>query len=153
MNIKVQQNIKEIDSAFSLAENQNDDEVKSHLANLLCIRISGLIENYLKTKVSDYSDKKVPKQITRFLSIRFADITNLKTTKLHDILGQFSLQWQSDFEEIIQNKGQLKSSLDSLITNRHNIAHGQRVSLTLRTVRQYYEDVKEFINKLDKIIK
>lgn len=153
MNIKVQQYIKEIDSAFSLAENQNDDEVKSYFAYLLCIRISGLIENYLKTKVSDYSDKKVPKQITRFLSIKFADITNLKTTKLLEILGQFSLQWKSDFEVIIQNNVQLKSSLDSLINNRHNIAHGQRASLTLRTVRQYYEDVQEIINELDKIIK
>lgn len=153
MNIKVKQNILEIDNVFSLAEAQGDDEVKSNLANLLCIRISGVIETYLKTKISDYSDKKVPKQISRYLSFKFSDITNLKESKLRDVLGQFSTEWQSKFEAFIQDNQQLKSSLDSLITNRHNIAHGQRVSLTLRLVRQYYEDAKKVIEELDKIIK
>ena len=153
MNIKVVQNIKEIDSTFSLAECQTDDELKSHLANLLCVRISGLIENYLKSRISDYSDKKVPKQISRYLSLKFADITNLKESKLHDVLGQFSGEWQSGFDTFIKNNQQLKSSLDSIITNRHNIAHGKHVSLTLKTVKQYYEDVQKVIKELDKIIK
>lgn len=153
MNIKVVQNIKEINSAFSLAESQTDDELKSHLANLLCVRISGLIENYLKSRISDYSDKKVPKQISRYLSLKFADITNLKESKLHDVLGQFSGEWQSGFDSFIKNNQQLKSSLDSIITNRHNIAHGKHVSLTLKTVKQYYEDVQKVLKELDKIIK
>lgn len=153
MNIKVVQNIKEIDSTFSLAECQADDELKSHLANLLCVRISGLIENYLKSRISDYSEKKVPKQISRYLSLKFADITNLKESKLHDVLGQFSGEWQSGFDSFIKKNQQLKSSLDSIITNRHNIAHGKHVSLTLKTVKQYYEDVQKVIKELDKIIK
>lgn len=153
MNIRVKQNIKEIDSIFSLAESQTDDEVKSYLAKIICIRVSGLIENYIKTRISDYSAKKVPKQISRYMSLKFADITNLKESKLRDILGQFSQEWQSDFEELIKNKQQLKSSLDSLITNRHSIAHGQHASLTLKMVRQYYEDVKTVIKELDCIIK
>lgn len=153
MNIRVIQYIKEIDNIFSLAENQIDDEVKSYLANLICIRVSGLIENYIKTKISDYSEKKVPKQISRYLSLKLADITNLKESKLRDVLGQFSQNWQFDFEELIKNNQQLKSSLDSLITNRHNIAHGHRASLTLQMVEQYYEDVKTIIKKLDRIIK
>ena len=55
MNVKVKQNVKEIDNAIQLAESQEDDELKSHLANLICIRVSGLMENYLKTRISDYS--------------------------------------------------------------------------------------------------
>lgn len=153
MNIKVSQNIKEIDNVFSLAESQSDDEIKSYLANFICIRASGLIENYIKTRISDYSEKKVPKQISRYLSLKFADITNLKETKLRDVLGQFSQEWQNDFEELIRNNQQLKISLDSLIINRHSIAHGKHASLTLKMVRQYYEDVKTVINKLDCIIK
>lgn len=153
MNIKIVQNIKEIDGSFALAEKISDDEVKSHLANLLCVRVSGLVENSLKARISDYSGKKVPKQISRYLNLKFADITNLKESKLREILGLFSKEWQSDFEDFIKNDQQLKSSLDSLIANRHNIAHGQRVSLTLTTVRQYYEDVKKVISEFDKIIK
>ena len=35
MNVKVKQNVKEIDNAIQLAESQEDDELKSHLANLI----------------------------------------------------------------------------------------------------------------------
>lgn len=153
MNIKVRQNIQEIDSAFSLAEGQEDEEVKSYLANFLCIRVSGLVENYLKTRISDYSNRKVPKEVSRYLSLKLADITNLKETKLRDALGQFSTEWQAKFETLMHDNQQLKSSLDSVIANRHNIAHGQHVSLTLKSVKQYYEDIKKVITELDKIIK
>lgn len=153
MNIKVRQNIQEIDSAFSLSERQEDEEVKSYLANFLCIRVSGLVENYLKTRISDYSNKKVPKEVSRYLSLKLADITNLKETKLRDALGQFSTEWQAKFETLMHDNQQLKSSLDSVIANRHNIAHGQYVSLTLKSVKQYYEDIKKVITELDKIIK
>lgn len=153
MNIKVKQSIKEIDNAIQLAERQDDDELKSHLANFICIRVSGLVENYLKTRISDYSDKKVPKPISHYLSRKFADITNLKESKLRETLGLFSKEWQGQFERYIQDNQQLKSSLDSVITNRHSIAHGQNVSLTLKSVKQYYDDIKKVIAELDKIIK
>ena len=153
MNIKVKQSIKEIDNAIQLAESQEDDELKSHLANLVCIRVSGLVENFLKTRISDYSDKKVPKPVSRYLSHKFADITNLKESKLRDTLGLFSTEWQEQFVMFIQDNQQLKASLDSIITNRNNIAHGQHVSLTLKSVKQYYDDIKKVIKELDKIIK
>ena len=127
MNIKVKQSIKEIDNAIQLAESQEDDELKSHLANLVCIRVSGLVENFLKT--------------------------NLKESKLRDTLGLFSTEWQEQFERFIQDNQQLKASLDSIITNRNNIAHGQHVSLTLKSVKQYYDDIKVVIMELEKIIK
>ena len=52
----------------------------------------------------------------------------------------------------INDNQQMKSSLDSVVTNRHSIAHGQASSLTLKSVRQYFDDVKKIITELDKII-
>lgn len=107
----------------------------------------------MKTRISDYSNKKVPKPVSRYLSHKFADITNLKESKLRDTLGLFSTEWQEQFERFIQDNQQLKASLDSIITNRNNIAHGQHVSLTLKSVKQYYDDIKVVIMELEKIIK
>ena len=153
MNHKVKVYITGLDEDLNLANNQSDDEVKSLLAKIICIRISGLLEVAIKSRISDYSDKKTPKEIKRFLTQKFKDITNLKTSKLCDVLGAFSSDWKDEFEEEIRNNQQIKSSLDSLITLRNDIAHGQTCSISLNHVQQYYNDVKIAIGLFDKIIK
>lgn len=153
MNHKVKVYITGLDEDLNLANNQSDDEVKSLLAKIICIRISGLLEVAIKSRISDYSDKKTPKEIKRFLTQKFKDITNLKTSKLCDVLGAFSSDRKDEFEEEIRNNQQIKSSLDSLITLRNDIAHGQTCSISLNHVQQYYNDVKIAIGLFDKIIK
>ena len=153
MNHKVQVYITGLDGDLKLAKSQSDDEVKSLLAKIICIRISGLLEVAIKSRISDYSDKKTPKEIKRFLTQKFKDITNLKTSKLCDVLGAFSSDWKDEFEEEIRKNQQIKSSLDSLITLRNDIAHGQTCSISLSHVQQYYDDVKIAVRLFDKIIK
>lgn len=153
MNHKVQVYITGLDGDLKLAKSQSDDEVKSLLAKIICIRISGLLEVAIKSRISDYSDNKTPKEIKRFLTQKFKDITNLKSSKLCDVLGTFSSDWKSSFEKEISENPQLKSSLDSLITLRNDIAHGQTCSISLNNVQQYYNDVKIAIDLFDKIIR
>lgn len=153
MNHKVQVYITGLDGDLKLAKSQSDDEVKSLLAKIICIRISGLLEVAIKSRISDYSDNKTPKEIKRFLTQKFKDITNLKSSKLCDVLGTFSSDWKSSFEKEISENQQLKSSLDSLITLRNDIAHGQTCSISLNNVQQYYNDVKIAIDLFDKIIR
>lgn len=81
MNHKVKLYIDDLESNIKLADNQSDDEVKSLLAKIVCIRISGLLEVALKSRISDYSERKTPKEIKRFLTQKFKDITNLKAKK------------------------------------------------------------------------
>lgn len=139
MNIKVKQYIHELDDALELVKSQTDDEDKSMLTNIMCIRISGLLEMALKCRISDYSAQKTPQEINRFLTQKFKDITNLKSTKLSDVLGQFSTIWQNEFDEELEQNSQLKSSLDSLINIRNNLAHCQKANTSLRDTEQYYK--------------
>lgn len=153
MNHKVKQYISDLESDIQLARKQSDDEIKSLLAKIVCIRISGLLEIALKCRISDYSEKKTPKEIKRFLTQKFKDITNLKAKKLCDILGTFSLDWQKSFEEKLSENSQIKSSLDSLITLRNDIAHGQNCVTSLSNVQQYFDDAKIVVGLFDRIIK
>ena len=153
MNHKVKQYISDLESDIQLARKQSDDEIKSLLAKIVCIRISGLLEIALKCRISDYSEKKTPKEIKRFLTQKFKDITNLKAKKLCDIVGTFSLDWQKSFEEKLSENSQIKSSLDSLITLRNDIAHGQNCVTSLSNVQQYFDDAKIVVGLFDRIIK
>lgn len=81
------------------------------------------------------------------------DITNLKTSKLQDILMAFSTEWAKKFTEYIEVNEQQKTSLDSIIAQRHNIAHGQCSNLGATMMYQYYDDIKQIVGFLDGVIR
>lgn len=143
----------DLDNLKEQISDVDDDEVKSSLVNLFCVRTAGLLEVFVKTRISEYSKNKVPKEISRFLSAKFKDITNLKSSKLKEILTSFSIEWGKNFDDYLAEHEQQKSSLDSIIAQRHSIAHGQQSSLSPSSMSQYYDDVKELVKYLDSIIR
>ena len=153
MDIRTEQYIRDLDNIDKIINSIDDEEIKSLLLKLFCVRLSGLVELYLKNRISDYSKGKVPKEINRYLTVKFKDITNLKTNKLCEILSNFSVQWADDFKNYVDLHEQTKTSLDSLIAQRHNIAHGQPSTINQSSMNQYYADIKNIINYLDSIIK
>lgn len=153
MDLKTQQYIRDLDNLIRKIDGVDDDEIKSSLIQLLCIRVSGLLEVFLKTRISEYSKGKVPKEINHFLTAKFKDITNLKTSKLQDVLTAFSPEWAERFTEYIDDNEQKKTSLDSIIAQRHHIAHGHPSNLGATMMYQYYDDIKQIVCFLDGVIR
>lgn len=153
MDLKTQLYIKDLDDLKKQISDVDDDEVKSSLVKLFCVRTAGMLEVFVKTRISEYFKNKVPKEISRFLSAKFKDITSLKSSKLKDVLMSFSTEWGAEFDEYLADHEQQKSSLDSIIAQRHSIAHGQPSSLSLASMSQYYDDVKAVVVYLDTIIR
>lgn len=153
MDMKTQQYIRELDSLKTKTENEEDEEVKSYLVKLLCVRTAGLLEVFLKTRISEYSNGKVPNEINRFLTLKFRDITNLRSSKFEDVLTSFSVVWGNKFRDYLNDHEQEKTSLDSVIAQRHNIAHGQPSNIGSASMVQYYTDVKSIVLFLDTIIR
>lgn len=153
MDMKTQQYIRDLDNLKKKIDEVDDDEVKSSLLKLFCIRTAGLLEVFLKTRISEYSKGKVPKEINRFMTAKFKDITNLKSTKFIDVLNSFSVEWSDNFKDYLEEHEQEKDSLDSIISQRHNIAHGQSSNIGQVAMGQYFEDVKHIVTYLDGIIR
>jgi hypothetical protein len=151
--MKTQQYIRDLDSMKKRIDEVDDDELKSILVKLFCVRTAGLLEVFLKTRISEYSKGKVPNEINRFLTVKFKDITNLKSSKISDVLTSFSTGWAEEFDAYIEDHEREKASLDSIIAQRHNIAHGQSSSISNALMTQYYEDVKRIVGHLDSIIR
>lgn len=153
MDMKTLQYIRDLDNLKTKIEQEGDDEIKSYLVKLLCIRTAGLLEVFLKTRISEYSKGKVPKEINRFMTSKFKDITNLKSSKFEDVLRSFSEEWSEKFRDYLDFHEQEKNSLDSVISQRHTIAHGQPSNIGSVSMMQYYNDVKLIITYIDKIIR
>lgn len=129
----------------------SDDEIKAHLSRYFCIKISGYLENVIKILIVHYSDGSSPKEVSNYLQQDVKNITNLSGEKIDRILTKFSKDWSSKFAERVSE--QQIESLNSIISNRNNIAHGQQDNISLSVMIQYYEDLKGIVIILKDIIK
>lgn len=152
MDLVVGQYIRTLDSIFVDAKkiDKEDCELRSHMSKYLCIRVSGLMETFFKRQIANYLDKSTPKPIGNYVNSRFQTFTSVNSKKIKDTLGLFSKEWIENFEYLVSEK--LQASLDSIVSNRHNLAHGKNPGITLNQVDEYYNDIKEIISALEMII-
>lgn len=151
--MKTTQYIRDLENLKKKIDDVDDEEIKNSLVKLLCVRTAGLLEVFLKTRISEYSKGKVPKEITRFMTAKFKDITNLKSSKFSDVLSTFSEDWSREFNDYLEEHEQEKSSLDSVVAQRHMIAHGQSSNISQSYMAQYFNDVKNIVSFLDMVIR
>jgi hypothetical protein len=71
------------------------------------------------------------------------------------LLKKFDADWCLSFKKTMDkktNKERLKSSLSSLVTNRHQFAHGKATTATFNDIKQYYLDALEIIQIFDSVV-
>lgn len=143
---------RNLDVLFTEVSTLSEGEIiKAHLARYLCVRTSGYLENVVKALISNYCDGTSPRPIQSFILSKTKNTTNLNYTKILRLLAEFSPEWKDKFESKLSD--QQKSSLNSVVSNRNNIAHGNPDSITFNGIKKYYEDIKDVISILKSIIK
>ncbi|WP_149553821.1 MAE_28990/MAE_18760 family HEPN-like nuclease [Treponema pectinovorum] len=128
-----------------------DLEIISDLSKYLCLLISGYFEKSICDIINSYGSKFSP-QIARYIEIQFKWTTNIKMSRLLEILGQFHLVWKKEFE-CDPNYEVYKDVLDSIVNNRNNISHAEVSTITLSQLEDYYKIVEEILDKIRKIFK
>jgi len=129
-----------LDRAFKLAEKlAYDDEMLAHWARYLTVLTSGLIESCVREILSDFIEKRAAPPVVAYARHHVQALSNLNEEKLKTLLGIFSPAWREAFEVAVTDEQ--KAAIDSIIANRHNIAHGREVGITLARVRSYYASV------------
>lgn len=143
---------KQLDSLFKEVSLIQEGEInKAHLTRYLCVRTSGYLENVVRILIAHFCDGTSPKPINNYIIKRTKYLTNLDYKKLKSLLGEFDPDWSLEFDKKITE--QQKSSINSVISNRNNIAHGNQDSITYRDMTSYYKDVKDVCKILIEIIK
>ncbi|NET00521.1 MAG: hypothetical protein F6K62_21110 [Sphaerospermopsis sp. SIO1G2] len=131
--------------------------MQSEWSKYLCILVSGFLEESLRVLLEKYCQNKASPNIQKFVIKQIDNITNCKTEKIKRILGEFSPTWESEFSQKIHEQskidGEIKNSIDSVIDNRHKIAHGKSVGMSYSRVSNWYENVKQAVGILEEIIK
>jgi len=143
---------KNLENLYSEVSLLNEGDInKAHLSRYLCVRTSGYLESVIRHLIVNFCDGTSPQQIENYLTTRTKYITNLEYSKIIKLLSEFSLDWKTEFENRVTDEQ--RSSLNSVVSNRNNIAHGNSDSITYRNMKDYYVDIKEVTQILKDIIK
>ena len=148
MILAVVQEKQRLDSVFSLVEQMApSDEVLSHWAKYLCVLTSGFIENSLRLVLYEYARTHADKTVASYVSARLEGLTNLNDEKICQLLGSFSDDWRDTFLKM--RSEEQKDAIDSVLANRHLIAHGRSVGLTQARMKQYYSEICKAVKTID----
>lgn len=151
MRLQIENQERKLDELLKNIDTVTDDELKAHLSKYFCVRISGYLENVLKILVANYSEGSSPRAVSNFLQNHLKSVTNLSEDKMQKVLLKFSEDWSTNFFEKVTE--QQIQSLNSIISNRNSIAHGQQDNISYKVIGQYYLDLKEIVKHLRDIIK
>ena len=157
MNREIISSQDRIENLFTRYKSSDDDLLKRDMAKYICVLVSGYIEHSMRMLICDYSSGKSSPIIQHYVDSNVKRITNCHYNKIVDILDRFNPPWADDFKNKIQTKemiaNQYKDSINSIISTRHQIAHGKNTGITLSRIEQYYVIAKETVTVLDTSIK
>jgi len=157
MNPKILQHKQRIDRLFQEVTTITDIRMQGEWAKYLCVLSSGYIENSLRTLLTEYVSKKSAIEIQRFNEPIIGNLTNCKNGKIVKTLEQFDVNWAGTYLSKIESKStidnEIVDSIDSLVQNRHDIAHGKSIGIGYVTVKKYYEKANIAVEIMEEIIK
>jgi hypothetical protein len=123
-----------------------DAEVQAHWARYLCVLVSGFIEVSVRAVFEEFARRQSSPAVANFVARSLRDFQSARMDRI--------LAVARDFDPLLENRlrlateGELKDAVDSVVANRHNIAHGGTVGITLGTITRYYRRTQDVIEVL-----
>ena len=141
-------------SLYSKTKDFDDPELQSHWVKYLCILSSGHIENSIRYIYGRYAENKSHQNIANYIQNNLRRFQNPTTDKIINLTSAFNKEWGENLDKYIS--AEMKDSINSIVGLRNSIAHGQSVTVTYSSMKNYWENtikVLEFIEKQSHNIK
>jgi hypothetical protein len=142
--VEITRQRQRLDDLFQKTKHLADPEIQSHWSRYLCVLVSGFLENSIRITLSEYARARADVSVADFVESRLRQFQNPKMRTILELVGGFSQEWRQRLE--LDTSGQLGESVNSIVGNRHKIAHGESVGLTLHTLIQYYADTLKVVD-------
>jgi hypothetical protein len=139
-----------LNRVFDVSDHINDDEIKSHLARYLCVLTSGYLEEAIKILIRDFVSGQASPTVRNHINSTSKNLSNLNIEKIGQYLNSYNGKWKDQFDTELTDEE--KDAVNSIITNRHSIAHGVNVSVSYSRIKAWHIEVIRVIEKIQKII-
>lgn len=122
----------------------NEPEMLSHWAKYICILTSGFIENAIRYYLSEFAVQKAHSNVANYVANDLDGFQNPNMDKILNVVGAFSKEWREELAAFVE--GERKDAIDSIVSNRHSLAHGRSIGLTFSRMQQYFKKVQEVVD-------
>ena len=130
------------------AASSGDIEMQAHWAKYLCILSAGFIENAIKEIYVDFAHRAASEPVANYTSSTLSRIQNPKTQRFVETANAFKRTWGDELRDFVEDNGR-KEAIDSIMANRHLIAHGKNSGITLVRIRDYLDKAIEVIDFIE----
>jgi len=124
-------------------------ELQAHWAKYLCVLVSGVLENALVELYREFSTRAASEPVANYASSRLEKIQNPNASRFLQTARSFKISWGNELEAFLESDGR-KDAIDSVMNNRHQIAHGKSSGITIARVRSYLDKAEEVLNFIEK---
>jgi hypothetical protein len=143
-----------LDSLFkkvkNFEENNIEIDVISHWAKYLCVLCAGFLENAITEVFTDFCKSAASDNVANYARSSLSHINNPKSQIFFQVANNFSKNWGEKYTEFIELNNR-KEAIDSIMSNRHLIAHGNNSDITLYRLVDWYKKSIEVIEFLEQL--
>ena len=136
-----------IEAVFARSNTLSDEtELLADHARYLCVLVSGYIEKAMAEIVLEHARRASAPSLQKFVERNTARFTNANSEKILQLLGSFDLDWRNAMESVLVDRN--KDAFDSVVSLRHQIAHGSSVGVTYARIRDYFDAIVDVIDRI-----
>ena len=124
-------------------------ELQGHWGKYLCVLTAGFLENAHREIYTEFVINAASPPVANFASATLENVQNPKSQRFVETAGAFNSKWADDLGRFLDGDAQARrNAIDSIMANRHLIAHGRNTSISVVRVKDYLDrcvEVIEFI--------
>ena len=151
---------KQYDSIQSLIQNtatatSGSITLQTHWGKYICVLTAGLLENSIKEIYGELirntaANSPNSQAVAKYAASALARIQNPKAERFVQTARSFSDEWARQLQTYLNDaNGQRKNAVDSIMDNRHRIAHGKNATISLSRMTGYLKDAAEVIDFIE----
>lgn len=137
---------------FEEAGKEKDTGSQAHKAKYLAVLISGYLEQAIKELLLHYTSQGTRSQISRYVEETWPKSRNMNADNINTILHQFHVIWSDEFLAWLDEDVDRKKHINSIVSWRNGIAHGQEsntTGVTLVSVRSAFTTITDLVSWID----
>lgn len=128
--------------AFAKGLSEGSPE-RAMIARHVCVLASGLVETVVRDHLIHFTRNTKPKsELVRYVEQSLDRFQNPEFARILDVVGRFSPAWRQALEQVDDS---VKSAINSVVSNRHLIAHGRDSGISLRQIEEYFHRIRSFV--------
>ncbi len=141
--VEITRHQQRIDNLFDMSRSL-DLEFQAHWSRYICILIAGYLEVSIQVIYSEYARTKAHPNVFSFVDRKMGELLNPNMQRICEVARSFSPEWGLALEKDVE----MRDSINSIIANRHQIAHGRSSDVTIGRLQPWYKDAVRLINTI-----